>query len=465
MIQQIAFAIAVIGAFGFAFSKYAQIYRNINLGKAYDTSGSEISRMKNMLLVAFGQKKMFKRIIPAMLHMAVYVAFLITQIELLEILWDGFFGEHRFFMPYLNKIFIPFTSLDLYTVTISMIEILSVCAFGATIAFLARRNALKLPRFQMDEMTGWPKWDGNIILVLEIILITFIFCMNGADEVLYNTGHSHAHGVAYGEKGSYGFVVSQFVGPLLFGWLAEYKELGYWILNIIERVGWWGHILTVLGFLTYLPFSKHLHIMLAFPNTYFAPLNSRGEMENMPDVMNEVKMMMGLTEMSADDPGDEMPEFGAKDVFGLSWKNILDSYTCTECGRCSSVCPANLTGKKLSPRKIVMDVRDRADEIGRNIDAGLYTADNYDDGKSLFDYISREELHACTTCNACVEACPVMISPLEPILKLRRYEILTESAGPGDWVPMFTSIENGGSPWQVADARDKWATDALSEEK
>jgi heterodisulfide reductase subunit C len=215
-----------------------------------------------------------------------------------------------------------------------------------------------------------------------------------------------------------------------------------------------------LGFLVYLPFSKHLHIMLAFPNTYFAPLNSRGEMENMPDVMNEVKMMMGLTEMSAEEPGDELPEFGAKDVFGLSWKNILDSYTCTECGRCTDVCPANITGKKLSPRKIVMDIRDRADEVGKKIRAGEFTKDNYDDGKSLFDTISREELHACTTCNACVEACPVMISPLEPILKLRRYEILTESAGPSDWIPMFTSIENGGSPWQVADARDKWATDA-----
>lgn len=453
MIQQIVFAIAVIGAFGFAFNKYAQIYRNIRLGKDYDTSGSEVSRMKNMLLIAFGQKKMFKRIVPAVMHLFIYVAFLITQIELLEIFWDGFFGEHRFFRPYLG---------GLYTLSISMIEILSVLAFVATIVFLARRNALKLPRFHKPEMGGWPKLDGNLILVGELMLITFIFCMNGADEALYNAGHSHAHGVDYGEKGSYGFAISQFVGPMLFGWLAEYKELGYWLLNLIERFGWWGHILTVLGFLTYLPFSKHLHIMLAFPNTYFAPLNSRGEMENMPDVMNEVKMMMGLTEMSAEDPGDEMPEFGAKDIFGLSWKNILDSYTCTECGRCTSVCPANLTGKKLSPRKIVMDIRDRADEVGQKIDAGEFTADNYDDGKSLFDYISREELHACTTCNACVEACPVMISPLEPILKLRRYEILTESAGPSDWIPMFTSIENGGSPWQVSDARDKWATDATS---
>ncbi|MGB1218081.1 MAG: 4Fe-4S dicluster domain-containing protein, partial [Saprospiraceae bacterium] len=199
--------------------------------------------------------------------------------------------------------------------------------------------------------------------------------------------------------------------------------------------------------------------------TYFAPVNPRGEMENMPDVMNEVKMMMGLSEMSADAPmEEEMPEFGAKDIFGLSWKNILDSYTCTECGRCTDNCPANMTGKKLSPRKILMDIRDRAEEIGCAIDAGEQKADSYDDGKSLFDYISREEIHACTTCNACVEACPVMLNPMEPILKLRRYEILTESAGPSDWVPMFTSIENGGSPWQVADARDKWVTDAIEKE-
>ncbi len=451
MIQQVLFAIVVVAAFGFAFRKYSQIYRNIKLGQDYKVQGNDFERFKNLFLVAFGQKKMFKRMIPAVLHLFIYAAFMITQIELLEIFWDGFFGTHRYFRPYLG---------GFYTFVISFIEILSVLAFIATVIFLARRNALKLPRFHMDEMTGWPKWDGNIILVMEIMLIIFIFHMNGADEVLYNMGETE-----YGEKGSYGFAISQFVGPLMFGWLANFGDLGVWTLNILERVGWWGHILFVLGFLVYLPFSKHLHIMLAFPNTFFAPLNSRGEMENMPDVMNEVKMMMGLTEMSADAPEGDLPEFGAKDVFGLSWKNILDAYTCTECGRCSTVCPANITGKKLSPRKIMMDIRDRADEVGRHIDAGEQMKHNYDDGKSLFDYISREELHACTTCNACVEACPVMISPVDPILKLRRYEILTESAGPGDWVPMFTSIENGGSPWQVTDARDKWATDAIEDSK
>ncbi len=455
MIQQILFAIVAIAVFGFVFDRYSKIYRNIMLGTAYDHGGNEATSIKNMMLVAFGQKKMFKRIVPAILHMFVYVAFLITQIELIEILVDGFFGKHRFFRPIIGP--------GIYGLMISFIEILSVLALVATFAFLARRNLLKLPRFHKDEMTGWPKLDGNMILILEIILVTCIFTMNGADEVLYNIGHSHAEGVEYHEKGSYGFAISQYLGPLVFGWFTGGEGIGIWVLELLERIGWWGHILVVFLFLAYLPISKHLHIMLAFPNTYFAPQNSRGEMENMPDVMQEVKMMMGLTEMSADAPMDEeMPEFGAKDVFGLSWKNILDAYTCTECGRCTSVCPANMTGKKLSPRKIVMDVRDRAEEVGMMIDSGKQTRENYDDGKSLFDYISREEIHACTTCNACVEACPVMISPLDPILKLRRYEILTESAGPSDWVPMFTSIENGGSPWQVSDARDKWATDATN---
>ncbi len=462
MIQQILFAIVAIAVFGFAFDRYNKIYRNIRLGKDYDTSGSEAARMKNMLLVAFGQKKMFKRLIPALLHLCVYIAFVVTQIELIEILIDGFTGNHRYFYPLLSSISIG--GFDMYWFIISSIEGLSVLALVATFAFLARRNLLKIPRFRMSEMKGWPKIDGNVILMLEIILVTCIFTMNAADDALYRLGHTHTNGLHH-EVGSFGFAVTAPLGDLMYQFFGQFDEMGIWMLEILERAGWWGHILVVFLFLGYLPFSKHLHIMLAFPNTYFAPLNSRGEMENMPDVMNEVKMMMGLTDMdgSMDDPGDELPEFGAKDIFGLSWKNILDSYTCTECGRCTSVCPANVTGKKLSPRKVVMAVRDRAEEVGTKIDSGDYDANNFDDGKSLFDYISREEIHACTTCNACVEACPVMINPLEPILKMRRYEILTESAGPGDWVPMFTSIENGGSPWQVADARDKWATDATKE--
>ena len=457
MIQSIVFLIVLGIASFIAGKKFMAIRRNILLGKDEPDLEDTGLRWKNVFLIAFGQKKMFKRWIPALLHGFIYVAFLFTQIELVEIIIDGIFNQHRFFRPYLG---------GFYTFLISLIEILSLLAFVATLIFLARRNLLKIPRFHKSEMNGWPKLDGNIILYLEIVLVVCVFMMNGADEVLYNNGLTHAHGVGAGETGSFNFAITKGLGPMLFGGMSEGA------LEIIERVGWWGHILVVLAFLNYLPISKHLHIMLAFPNVYHAKLASRGQMQNMPAIMNEVKSMMDPDAAFADDGGEmeELPDFGSKDVFELGWKDILGAYSCTECGRCTSVCPANLTGKKLSPRKIMMDIRDRAEEIGQNLDAGkvdliaqdkqaeekTLTAENYDDGKSLFDYISKEELHACTTCNACVEACPIMINPLEPILKLRRYEILTESAGPTEWLPMFTSIENSGSVWAVPDARDKW---------
>ncbi|MEM9917603.1 MAG: (Fe-S)-binding protein [Bacteroidota bacterium] len=456
-ISQIIFALVLSTASFFAFRQFMRVRRNILLGRDEVIEGNEGTRWKNVLLIAFGQKKMFKRWIPAMFHLFIYVAFLFTQIELIEIFIDGLFGAHRFFAPYLG---------GFYTLIINSIEILSVLAFIATFVFLIRRNALKIPRFVKPEMDGWPKLDGNLILIGEVILLVGIFSMNGADAVLQKVDPAH-----YPDTGF--LAISSWMGPMLFGGFSEGA------LSVIERSGWWLHILTVLGFLLYLPYSKHLHIMLAFPNTYYARLNPKGEMDNMPEIMNEVKSMMGLTEDTGEMPMDEeIPEFGAKDVFNLSWKNLLDSYTCTECGRCTSVCPANITGKKLSPRKIMMDVRDRTEEIGRKLDSGdlqyvkeeerenatALAKDNFSDDKSLFDYISREELHACTTCNACVEACPVLINPLDIILQLRRYEILTESAGPSDWVPMFTSIENSGSVWQVPDARDQWAIDALSSE-
>ena len=368
-----------------------------------------------------------------------------TQIELIEIVIDGLFGAHRFFAPFLGAF---------YTFLISFIELLSVGAFVATFIFLARRNALIIPRFHKAEMTWWPKLDANLILLGELALLIGIFSMNGADTVLQSLRPEEYHATG-------NFAISSILGPVILGGLPA-----DWLV-MIERFGWWLHIFTVLAFIVYLPSSKHLHIFLAFPNVYFAKLLPKGHIENMPAVMKEVKSMMGMggSEGDTEEPmSDEIPEFGSKDIFDLSWINILGAYSCTECGRCTAVCPANITGKKLSPRKIMMDIRDRAEEVGEKIDQdkkeGIKYKDyrEFDDGKSLFDYISREELHACTTCNACVEACPILINPLEPIIKMRRYEILTESAGPSDWVPMFTSLENNGAVWQVPDSREDWRT-------
>ena len=435
MIQQVLFVV-VLSIVGYlAYRSYGHVYQAIKLGKPEEIKGDAGTRWKNVLLVAFGQKKMFKRLIPAVLHLFIYVAFLFTQIELIEIIIDGILGQHRFFASAFG---------GLYTLIINTIEFLSLGALIATIIFLARRNLFKVPRLVMPEMKGWPSLDANNILYAEIVLIIAIFTMNGADGLLQNIDPEHYPATGH-------LVLSSIFGSAFFGGLSEST------LHILERVGWWAHILVVFGFLLYLPISKHLHILLAFPNVYFSNLKSRGEMKNMPEIMNEVKSMMGLVEDTGGEMTDELPDFGVKDIFGLSWKNILDSYTCTECGRCSSVCPASQTGKKLSPRKIVMDVRDRTSEVAAAIKDKKYDATNYDDGKSLFDYISDEELFACTTCNACVEACPVMINPLEPILELRRYRILTDSAGPGDWTPMFTSLENTGAVWQMPNERIEWA--------
>ncbi|MEZ5058734.1 MAG: (Fe-S)-binding protein [Saprospiraceae bacterium] len=456
MIQSVIFGLVTIAAFAIAGKKFLQIRRNILLGESEEITGDTGERWKNVLLVAFGQKKMFKNWIPAVFHFFIYAAFLLTQIELIEILIDGFSGNHRFFAPVLG---------GFYTFLINFIEILSVLALVATIVFLSRRNLLKVPRFFKPEMKGWPFKDGNLILILELLLLIGIFSMNGADVVLQSLNHPH-----YPDTGT--LLVSSQLGPALFGGLDADT------LIVIERFGWWLHILVVFAFLNYLPYSKHLHIFFAFPNTYFAKIQPKGEMDNMDSIMNEVKSMMGFPDAPPSEmaEGGELPVFGSNDVTNLGWTNILAAYSCTECGRCTAACPANITGKKLSPRKIMMDVRDRADEIGKKLDGGskefikaekkesetILTAENFDDGKSLFDYITREEIHACTTCNACVEACPVLINPLDIILKLRRYEILTESAGPGEWLPLFNSIENGGSAWQIPDDRDKWAVDMES---
>ena len=436
MISNILFAILlVVGIGAFAYNS-RKIRRNILLGRDVDRSKNKGQRVKTMLLIAFGQKKMFKRFLPAILHFALYAAFVITQIELIEIFADGLSGEHRIFRAGLG---------GFYTFMISFIEILSILAFIATFIFLARRNLLKIPRFVKSEMNGWPKLDANLILIAELVLITFIFMMNGADEVLYQREISHA---PYLNDESLGFTVSQFIGPALFGGMSEST------LHVVERVGWWGHIIMVLGFLNYLPFSKHFHILLAFPNTYYSNLEKKGKFTNMESVKKEVELMLDPNAdpyaAPAPDENAEPQRFGAKDVQDLTWKNLLDSYTCTECGRCTAECPANQTGKLLSPRKIMMDTRDRLDEVGKNIDK---KGKDYDDGKSLLnDYITEEELWACTTCNACVEACPVNIDPLNIIMEMRRYLVMEESKVPSELATMVTNVENNGAPWQFSQA-------------
>ncbi len=620
MIGQIIFIILFFVAFGLFARQVGRIRRNILLGKPEKISGDTSQRFQNMMLVAFGQKKMFKRLLPAFLHLFIYLEFIITQIELIEIFADGFLGQHRILWHYAEGTIFA----GLYTFVISFIEILSVLAFIATFIFLARRNLLKVPRFHKPEMNGWPKLDGNLILYFEIYLITCIFMMNGGDQALQDIGTYHQ---------TQPFAVSQFIAPLFSG-------MSEGTLLFIERLGWWGHIIGVFIFMNYVPYSKHLHIFLAFPNTFYARVTPKGQISNMAAVTKEVAPMFaeepapiqvavktaplkdnsftpseeiddifgsgddegvedifgdagsgddegvedifgdagsgddegvedifgdagsgddegvedifgdagsgddegvedifgdagsgddeGVEDIfgdagSGDDEGvedifggnnedenvddifgndneevvddifggneestddifntpkveekavpvakakaqetlpveeEEIIKFGASDVFDLSWKSIMDAYSCTECGRCTSECPANITGKKLSPRKVMMDVRDRADEIGKNLDAKTHTRENYDDGKNLFDYITTEELRACTTCNACVEACPVMINPLDIIVELRRNLILDKADSPETWSAMFTNIENNGAPWQFSSSdRANW---------
>lgn len=438
----ILFAILLSAGVGFFAYNAWKVRYNILLGQDIDRSDRKGERIKTMLLVAFGQKKMFSRPIPALLHLALYVAFIITQIELIEIAIDGLSGNHRFFYFKLG---------GFYTFMISFIEVLSVLAFVATLAFLARRNLLKLPRFTMRELMGWPTKDANFILLMEIVLICCIFSMNGADEVLYSRGGSH---VAFA-KGHFDFAISSCLGPMFF------DNLSIDTLHVIERIGWWGHIMMVFAFLNYLPYSKHFHILLAFPNTYFSNLEQKGKFTNMESVTNEVKLMLDPTADPYAAPAnpDEAPKrFGAKDVTDLTWKNLLDAYTCTECGRCTSSCPANITGKLLSPRKIMMDTRDRLVEVGENFRTH---GKGYDDGKSLIgDYITEEEIWACTSCNACVQECPVNIDPLSIIVDLRRYLVMEESKVPSELAGMLTNIENNGAPWQFAQTeRLNWANE------
>lgn len=441
MITSILFAVLLVVGFAFFIKNALIIKSNIQLGRSIDRTDRTADRIRNMVLVALGQKKMFQRPIPAILHLCIYAAFVITQIELIEIFVDGLAGTHRVFRPSLG---------GFYTFIVSFIEVLSVLAFIATICFLMRRNVLKLPRFNMKELAGWAKTDANLILCFEMLLITFIFMMNGADEVLYQRELSHAQNLG---DGSLGFTVSSLIGPALFG------ELSNNSLVIIERVGWWGHISMVFVFLNFLPYSKHLHILLGFPNTYFANLNPKGGFTNLASVTAEVKMMMDPTIDPFAAPAGDVPaepqRFGAKEVTDLTWKNLMDAYSCTECGRCTSSCPANQTGKLLSPRKIMMDTRDRLEEYGKG---KAKNGTDFEDGKSLlFDYISEEEIWACTSCNACVQECPVNIDPLSIIVELRRYLVMEESKMPVELTGMLTNIENNGAPWQFSPAdRINW---------
>ncbi len=441
MIASIIFSVLFFGGFGFFFWNMMNIRKAILLGRDVNRSDNKKERWKTMALVALGQKKMFRRPIPAVLHLALYVAFVITQIELLEIIVDGVSGNHRFFMHALG---------GFYTFMISFIEILSVAALVATVLFLARRNILRVARFQKPEMKGFPTRDANLILCMEIILVCCIFTMNGADEALFLQGASHASE----STGTFGFAISSHLG--------FFRNMDVETLHLLERIGWWGHIVMVLAFLNYLPISKHFHILLAFPNTYYSNLEKKGKFNNMESVTNEVKLMMDPTAdpYAAAPAGDDVPQrFGAKDVTDLTWKNLLDAYTCTECGRCTASCPANITGKKLSPRKIMMDTRDRLTEVAAN---KRKHGSDYEDGKALIgDYITEEEVWACTSCNACVQECPVNIDPLSIIVDLRRYLVMEESKVPTELAGMLTNIENNGAPWQFSQAdRGNWIHEA-----
>ncbi len=440
MISSIIFALLLLGASAYFAINVKKIRRNILLGKDIPLTDNKGQRLKTMLLVALGQQKMFTRPIPAILHLFLYTAFIITQIELIEIIVDGISGSHRIFRESLG---------GLYTFAISFIEILSVLAFIGTIAFLARRNLLKVPRLVMNELNGWPKLDANFILLGELTLICFIFMMNGADEVLYARGLSHATNL---NDGSLGLSISKHIGPLLFGGMSDNG------LHLVERIGWWGHILMVFGFLNYLPFSKHLHVILGFPNTYFSNLKPKGEFTTLNAVTDVVAPNFDPAYVAKTDPNNPV-RFGVKDVQDLSWKNLMDAYSCTECGRCTSACPQNITGKSLSPRKIMMDTRDRLEEVGKNIDKNKGTF--VDDGKALIgDYIKHEEIWACNTCNACVQECPVNIDPLAIIVEIRRYLVMEESNTRAELNGMFTNIENNGAPWQFSQAdRANWVNE------
>lgn len=437
MISNFIFSLLLVAAALLFIKNVRRISQNIRMGKSITIDDNKSRRWKNMLRVAIGQSKMTSRPISAILHIFVFVGFIVVNIEMIEILIDGIFGTHRI-LAFLGNI---------YPILISLFEVFAFLVILACIFFLARRNMLRVRRFWNKEMTTWPRSDANIILVTEILLMSSILIMNAADGLLQELNPEYY--AAFGP-----FLISDLMQP----WFAGMSTS---TLVVLERAAWWFHIVGVLIFLNYIPYSKHFHVFLSFPNVYFGKLGPQGKMANMPTITNEVKMMLN-PDLPADQSvmitEDEVEQFGAKDATDLNWKQLMDAYTCTECGRCTSSCPASITGKRLSPRKIVMDVRDRIEEVGKLAGMTGNNRQTADDKKTLFDRITPEELWACTTCNACLQECPVNIDPLAIILELRRYLVMEKAAAPGEINAFFSNIENNGAPWQFSNEdRLQWA--------
>lgn len=432
-LEPLAFALLTLVAVVLFSKKVTAIRRNILLGRKEKINDQPAKRLKNLLLLALGQKKMFNNPLVAILHAVVYAGFIIINIEIIEIIIDGLSGSHRILFPLFPT---------LYPYLINSFEVLALLVLVACVIFLIRRNVLYIKRFMSNDLNGWPRTDANLILVTEIVLMGLFLLMNASDTLLQQRALGH-----YADQQTGNFLISSY----LHGALDSFSDQA---LIVTERASWWLHIIGIFAFLNYLPYSKHLHIVLAFPNTYFAKLQPAGKMDNMPSIQQEVLYAMQPA-LAPTDAAPAPQRFGARDVMDLSWKNLMDAYSCTECGRCSAACPARQTGKLLSPRKIMMDTRDRLEEVGRQLDRNSEWQG--DDRSLLHSYISTEELMACTTCNACVEACPVSINPLDIILQLRRNLVMEESRTPAEWAALFSNVENNFAPWKFSpDDRDGW---------